>query len=226
MLMDVTKTFLKFSVTFLLFLFSFAVGFYTLQYDREPVVHANIGRSLAKTMTMMMGDFDFDGMFNGDEKQPLTMWFLFFLFIVTMVILLTNLMVGLAVGDIQAVLDKAVMERITMQVNLILDVEKGFPKCLKRRFLMSEKTVYPNREYKWYTKIMMSHITNMEQIEEAVGLDSKDDDQNDKRVLRESINELKVQSDDLRQQLRKIEGILQKLLKSSKMNDEQVITWC
>ena len=44
-----------------------------------------------------------------------------------------NLLVGLAVDDIKAVQDNAVLSRLAMQVSLNLDVEKVLPDFLKRK---------------------------------------------------------------------------------------------
>ena len=68
MFVDVTKTFLKFSITFILFVVAFALGFYTLLQDKFGLVHDNIGRSIVKTLVMMIGEFDFDDLFNGGES--------------------------------------------------------------------------------------------------------------------------------------------------------------
>ena len=70
-----------------------------------------------KTLVMLIGEYDFDDAFNGDDDPPpLITWFLFVIFVVVMTILLSNLLVGLAVDDISAVLDQAVMTRISSQV--------------------------------------------------------------------------------------------------------------
>lgn len=65
MFLDVSKTFLKFSIVFILFVFSFALGFYTLLQDKFPLTYDNIGRTAVKTTVMMIGEFDFDNLFNG-----------------------------------------------------------------------------------------------------------------------------------------------------------------
>ena len=50
-----------------------------------------------------------------------------------MPIIIMNLLVGLAVDDIKAVQDNAVLSRLAMQVSLNLDVEKVLPDFLKRK---------------------------------------------------------------------------------------------
>ena len=68
---------------------------------------------------MMLGEFEFDALFF-DEDQPLpfeaSTVILFVVFLVVMAIIIMNLLVGLAVDDIKAVQEQAVLKRLAMQV--------------------------------------------------------------------------------------------------------------
>jgi hypothetical protein len=55
-------------------------------------------------------------------------------FLVIMSIIIVNLLVGLAVDDIKAVQDQAVLKRLAMQVELVLDVERMLPTVILRKF--------------------------------------------------------------------------------------------
>ena len=223
MFLDVTNTFLKFSVTFILFVFSFALGFYTLLHDKFPLTYDNIGSTAVKTTVMMIGEFDFDSLFNGGEvKPPMVTWLLFVIFVVIMTILLTNLMVGLAVDDIKAVLDQAVMTRISMQVNLVIDVEKSLPRTFRIKYLPGEKLIYPNKEFKWYAGALTSHITRMEEIEAAIKPKKTVSDvvQEHTQAIRDSVDKLKFHSKDMGKQLKGIEKMVQKLLTASNLADD------
>ena len=79
---------------------------------------------------------------------------------------------------------------------------------------MKEKTVHPNREFKWYRKIQMSHITRMEEIENAMEADVKDAAQSDNQQIRESVDDLKQQSQQLQQQLKNMEDMIRQLLRA------------
>ncbi|XP_042879492.1 transient receptor potential cation channel subfamily A member 1-like [Penaeus japonicus] len=65
-------------------------------------------------------------------------------FMILMPILLVNLLIGLAVGDIEAVKKNAQLKRIAMQVYLHTELENMLPKCLISRVNKSEVVVYPN----------------------------------------------------------------------------------
>ena len=97
-----------------------------------------MGFALVKSVVMMIGEYDFDSLFFDEEADYIvpypTFTLLFFLvFLVIMSIIVMNLLVGLAVDDIKAVQNSAVLQRLAMQVNLNLEVEKMLPDFVKRR---------------------------------------------------------------------------------------------
>lgn len=84
---------------------------------------------------MMLGEIDFVGTFvqpyygEGIEKvkttlpYPIPAFIILWLFMVLMPILLMNLLIGLAVGDIESVRRNAQLKRLAMQVRMICDFE-------------------------------------------------------------------------------------------------------
>lgn len=139
-----------------------------------------------------------------------------------MTILLTNLMVGLAVDDIKAVLDQAVMKRVSMQVNLVIDVEKSLPRRFRQKFMESEKTIYPNREFEWYKELLTSHITTMDEIQQAVKPKKTVSTvvREQTNSIRESVNRMKTKSVGMQKQLKGIERMLQKIMKASNIPED------
>uniref|UniRef100_F6TXZ0 Uncharacterized protein n=1 Tax=Ciona intestinalis TaxID=7719 RepID=F6TXZ0_CIOIN len=125
---DVFKTFVKFSLVFLLFILSFAFTFHTL-LQNEPQFEQSFN-AILKTTVMMVGEIDFGGIFFGDQVSFSNQVFykevtylVFSIFIIVMMIIVMNLLVGLAVGDIIEVKEHATLERLKMQVELALEVE-------------------------------------------------------------------------------------------------------
>ena len=126
MFSDVMQTFLKFSIICALFIIAFSLGFHTLLAEQENF--ASVPLSLVKTSVMMIGEFEFDDLFFDNVNGEHNMYeaampyrsttFLFFLgFLCVMSIIVMNLLVGLAVDDIKAVQDQAVLQRLAMQVS-------------------------------------------------------------------------------------------------------------
>ena len=115
---------------------------------------------------MMVGEMDFVSMFGQDVTHtwipptfrvpyPAFTIVFFVLFVIFLPILFMNLLVGLAVDNIQSVQEKAVLERLAMQVRLNLDVERMLPTFLHRKYIIRNEEVYPNRP-----KSMVHNILN------------------------------------------------------------------
>eukprot|EP00054_Salpingoeca_dolichothecata_P018052 m.110188 g.110188 ORF g.110188 m.110188 type:complete len:1047 (-) comp22707_c2_seq2:318-3458(-) len=133
MFQETLKTALQVLGVFSLFVVGFAFSFYILLQDSYHF--GQVGRSLMKTFVMMTGEFEYADYF---EQQRLRFdvlsYFIFVLFIVLMPILLMNLLVGLAVGDVEGVMENAKLERLKMQVEFILPLQQ-FLIWLRRHFL-------------------------------------------------------------------------------------------
>ena len=108
---------------------------------------------MLKTSVMLIGELEFEDMFFGETKldaslmpYPAVTMVFFLCFLIVMPIIIMNLLVGLAVDDIKAVQDNAVLSRLAMQVSLNLDVEKVLPDFFRRRLAVREQHIYPNRD--------------------------------------------------------------------------------
>lgn len=94
------------------------------------VSFSNVPISLIRTFSMMLGEIDFLGTYvqpyyhekKDSEKTlpyPIPAFLILGLFMVLMPILLMNLLIGLAVGDIESVRRNAQLKRLAMQVRKI-----------------------------------------------------------------------------------------------------------
>ncbi|CAF0778128.1 unnamed protein product, partial [Didymodactylos carnosus] len=127
MLTDILKTFSRFFLVFFLFIIGFALAFHMLLQNHNPFRY--FGNSLIKTCVMMIGEFEYEGMFHGEDPSYFAITYLFFvIFIIVMSIIIMNLLVGLAVDDIASVMRLALLKRLAMRVKLTLDVEQQLPK--------------------------------------------------------------------------------------------------
>ena len=101
MFTDILQTFLRFAVIFLIFIFAFGLGFHLLLVNQTPF--NDIGHAILKTSVMMIGEFEYEGIFHGNETQefPEVTIVFFVAFLILMSIIVVNLMIGLAVDDIK-----------------------------------------------------------------------------------------------------------------------------
>ena len=151
MFFDILKTFLKFVGVFVVFIIAFGLGFHLLLIGSVDAPFSDVGYSLIKTTVMMIGEFEFDTIFySGDLAFPVASIILFVAFLVIMAILLMNLLVGLAVDDIKAVQEQAVLKRLAMQVEQVLDVERVLPYFLLRRVITQYEVIHKKRTRWWH----------------------------------------------------------------------------
>jgi hypothetical protein len=106
--------------------------------------------AILKTIMMMMGEYDYVNTFTSKayDSNILTVHFdimtyiMLCIFILIMPILLINLLIGLAVGDIESVRRNAELKRIAMQVQWLGDVEPKFPESIRKHLYKEVVTIY------------------------------------------------------------------------------------
>lgn len=143
MFTQVLTTFAKFALILGLFIAAFAICFHLLLSDKDQF--ASVSTSLLKTSVMVVGELDFNTIFHegASVAQPLA-YPLFIVFVVFMSILVMNLLVGLAVDDINSVREQANLKRLAMTVNLILEMEALLPVQFLRHAIRKHLTLRPN----------------------------------------------------------------------------------
>ncbi|KAK7476651.1 hypothetical protein BaRGS_00032126 [Batillaria attramentaria] len=135
-------TFAKFFFVAIIFTVAFGLAFYTVLHQEGSF--EDVPKSLIKTWAMMIGELDFSDIFNDDMNKPafpVLAYILFVVFMIIMSILIMNLLVGLAVGDIQAVQNTAARTRLETEIELILDVELFTPKFLLPKTVSRRKKI-------------------------------------------------------------------------------------
>lgn len=88
----------------------------------------NILWSVLKSFTMMSGELEYEDIFYGDYpvKFPVTSHIIFLAFVLLVTVILTNLMLGLAVSDIQGLQVSATLDRLVRQAELVSRLESFF----------------------------------------------------------------------------------------------------
>lgn len=118
--------FAKFLLAYCCLLIAFGLSFGVL-FNTYPAFK-NIPWSLLKTVTMMAGELEFEDIFYGDVavQYPVTSHGMFFTFVLLVTVILTNLLVGLAVNDIQGLQASAGLDRLSRQAELVARLESLF----------------------------------------------------------------------------------------------------
>ncbi|XP_042871223.1 transient receptor potential cation channel subfamily A member 1-like [Penaeus japonicus] len=154
MFLEILNTLLNVLLVFSVLIVAFGLAFYILMSHGGQLSFSNVPMSMLHTFSMMLGEVDFLTIFvypfyqestRGDILLfPRTTFALLVIFMILMPILLMNLLIGLAVGDIESVRKNAQLKRIAMQVEMHTELENKLPEMFIRRVNKSELTIYPN----------------------------------------------------------------------------------
>ncbi|XP_046808713.1 transient receptor potential cation channel subfamily A member 1 isoform X4 [Lucilia cuprina] len=154
MFLEILQTLIKVLLVFSILIIAFGLAFYILLskiIDPQPnhLSFSNIPMSLLRTFSMMLGELDFVGTYvntyyRDQLKVPLTSFLILSVFMIFMPILLMNLLIGLAVGDIESVRRNAQLKRLAMQVVLHTELERKLPQMWLQKIDKMEWIEYPN----------------------------------------------------------------------------------
>ncbi|KAK2577416.1 hypothetical protein KPH14_003525 [Odynerus spinipes] len=123
-LKNVLKVLLAFVCMIVGFALSFAILFHKNEQFREFL------RAIVKTVVMMMGEYDYEDLFPNDNKKggmsflTATSRIIFLSFVILASIVLMNLMIGLAVNDIQGLEEEGHIRRLLKQAEFVAHLEK------------------------------------------------------------------------------------------------------
>ncbi|XP_068993861.1 uncharacterized protein pyx [Neodiprion pinetum] len=125
MFTQVAVNFFKFLGAYSCLIVGFSLGFTVIHKDYKSF--ANPGVGLIKTIVMMSGELEFEDMFwNATDisiARGATMHLMFLVFVILVTVILTNLLVGLAVSDIQELQRCAGLERLIRRAELVAHLE-------------------------------------------------------------------------------------------------------
>ncbi|XP_071217949.1 transient receptor potential cation channel subfamily A member 1a isoform X2 [Salvelinus alpinus] len=151
MFLEIAKTLLSIIVLFFFLLLAFALAFYALIQDQNFVDSgSSMLLAIMQIFVMMVGELNYQEnilkpFLEGILPFPSLTYAIFVMFTFAVPILLMNLMIGLAVGDIAEVQANAVLKQMGMQIELHTSLEEKMPYWLMKRVDQASLTEYPNR---------------------------------------------------------------------------------
>lgn len=156
MLTTMFATLFKVLLLFFMFVMAFSSTFYLL-LDEQTEPYATFPYSMMTIFVMTLGELNYADLFMPWDKLEYAALtnILFFMFVLGMPIILMNMLVGLAVGDIDKIQVNALIDRYVMQVELVLDMEETVPKSIVKHAHVDKHVEYPNRSAsKLYEKLL------------------------------------------------------------------------
>lgn len=180
MFVDVVSTFAGFIPILAIFVVGYSFAFHILLGNQA--VFSSIPESFATITVMMIGELDYSDKFFGDGLYTKQISFvLFYIFLVIMTIIIMNLLVGLAVGDIIKVQEHATLQRLRLQVENALEVEFGMlPSFLRKKYcIRKEKREVNKYRTSNFIKRFLFEDSNLsiENITKAVDEEVVDEDE-------------------------------------------------
>ena len=148
MFIAITRSAFQVLVVCIFLLMAFACAFYVLAGFRF-LAFSSIGYSLFTMFGYMLGEIQYDMFIVGDDlgkfqfSGDLILIFVV-LVAVLMSIVMANLLIGLAVGDIERVKLNAILEKRRVEIHYYNDLDKVFPKRFFHRYNPPGFKRYPN----------------------------------------------------------------------------------
>ncbi|KAL2740878.1 transient receptor potential channel pyrexia-like [Vespula squamosa] len=149
MFSTVLSNILKVLLAFVCMIFGFALSF-TVLFHNNDQFH-DCWKAIVKTVVMMMGEYDYENLFPNDTKGDksfltVTSRVIFLGFIILASMVLMNLMIGLAVNDIQGLQKEGHIRRLLKQAEFVAHLEK----------LTSHQIFKSNWLHPWFRTIVNS----------------------------------------------------------------------
>uniref|UniRef100_A0A3B5LX03 Transient receptor potential cation channel, subfamily A, member 1b n=1 Tax=Xiphophorus couchianus TaxID=32473 RepID=A0A3B5LX03_9TELE len=146
---EIMRTLLRIVMLFVYLMLAFSLAFHALMLNQKEF--NSVPLSVIQTFVMMVGELNYqnnflDAYLNNELPFGFLTYAIFVNFVLLMPILLVNLMIGLAVGDIAEVQRNASLKRIAMQIDLHTSLEDKLPYWFMKRVDKPSVTIYPNRK--------------------------------------------------------------------------------
>lgn len=222
MLSTMFVTLVKVLLLWMLFIMAFGTTFLMLM-DEEPF--DQFGTSLMTMFVMTLGELNYSDNFLDKELSFSTLAnVLFIVLVLGMPIIMMNMLVGLAVGDIDKIQQNALMDRYVLQVRLLVEIENSLPKFILKRVQVYSHTEFPNQR-KTLKQVLVDGLIGFNKPEVAREEGQKDEisPQMLKVVDRIEKQDATIQKmfDILREQSELLKEIRPKILENSGKKEEK-----
>ncbi|XP_058971642.1 transient receptor potential cation channel subfamily A member 1 isoform X2 [Pocillopora verrucosa] len=212
MITKTIKTVSKVMVILLILLAAFAFSLYVVvpkdESDAGNRRFHNISSSFAATFFMMLDNLQYDNIllnYDSGVGNGLVLYVLYIAYCFMMPIIFLNLLIGLAVGDIDTIRKTAALERYTSQVEHLSQLERAIPTFILNSVLVTEYVEYPNKPKNFKTKIVDILVKLLSPRQE------NDEKQEIAEDLRETIERHDEQLREITSSIKKQSALLEEL---------------
>lgn len=234
MFLEILRTLCQVLMVFSILIIAFALTFHILLPLEENKAHNTPAASLLRVaLPFLLGELDFVGSFvePSTDESSLTLPYpvLTFIFLSGLVlllpILLINLLIGLAVGDIASMQRNAQLKRLAMQVELHTDLEQKLPNSILKAGDKEHYTVQSNCAKFYLVQLWEKLRATKSGLESFYGHTSEMDNeeaQNDPQLaaLKVELNDQKRRWTEVKTQLDRQHDMLKLILQKMEIQSE------
>uniref|UniRef100_A0A4W4FNV1 Ion transport domain-containing protein n=1 Tax=Electrophorus electricus TaxID=8005 RepID=A0A4W4FNV1_ELEEL len=208
---EIIKTLVSVIILFVFLLLAFGLSFHALMLHREEF--SSISLSVAQTFVMTVGELNYQSSVleayeRGLLAFPQITYYVFVMFVLLMPILLMNLMIGLAVGDIAEVQRNAALKRFHCHtIDLHTTLEEKLPYWFLKRVDKHCIVLYPNRKC---AKLTFWNLEEKSKVQPCMAMPSQHCSAPERDVMKQK-NRLKEISSVLEKQHTLLKLIIQKM---------------
>ena len=180
MYLRVCATIIKLLILFGIILMCFLIIFGLLRIDNDQF--KTIEMRILTLFTMMNGEVGLNDWWLGEAMKarvpfPVTTYGTMFLFLLFMIMAFTNLLIGLAVGDIESIRSSATMRTFKQKLRLIDTIQWITPSKILKKYVDERRHTY-----------VVNRKTRLQRLIKCIQSNSIDDDLKQLRMNQDSFN--------------------------------------
>ena len=210
MFLTITRRVIQVLMICLLFMISFSVSLYILVGNIDQ--YSNIGYSFFELFGHFLGELNFLFFIREDLNNDLEFNWVTFILVIVIALLLSiviaNMLVGLAVGDIEQIKSDAIVNKKLIEVSFFSLIDSITPAKLLSRLQVESYTRQPNKK----TSFLKRHWRIFWRFFKSERIDPRS--KNGEEVLRlsEIVDRLSTQQEKLMEKLNRMENLQEKML--------------
>ena len=231
MMFKVTRNVVGVLLITIVMIFAFAFPLYILVGTVPELTFTTIGMSLFSILASLNAEIDYNTFVRLElmRQFPYTVLTIIVVCVLTIImpIVVTNLLIGLAVGDIASIQKEAILSQRSVEVRTLTAIDKLIPKLYFKKFLQQQTyKLYPNKNI-WlkFKRIIHNLWSEVDELEDknAVATTSQDSEQfKDNRTkiwkLESTLSKIVVEQSQQKETLQRMEEMLRTLI-SQKENE-------
>ena len=217
--MSTTRLVFKVLLIMFFFVLAFAIPLHILVGSQTELQFTSAGISIFAMVHTLIAVTDYLGFIRLEQQDELRFSTLTFMFLVMIIIILpiviVNILIGLAVGDIARIQQEAVITRRTVEVRSLAHLDNlRLPKWMAKRIGKLRHRHYPNR-HNWLRRFV--NFLKNKLTDESVG--RKWDDESVDMVVRNFLTE---ENKMLRMRMKKLESQMEEQLEGIRRIEAQI----